>query len=196
MAGKGPLFLRRSDGVLLPLDIERLCAPPDAADLTILRRCHGSVLDIGCGPGRMVSALGGPALGIDVCPAAVARTARSGGAVLRRSVFEHLPNEGRWDMALLIDGNIGIGGDPPLLLERIARIVRPRGVLVAEAEPDDVEETHLVRIDDGHGRLGEPFHWARTGLPALLRSAPEAGWVPVERWTAGGRVFVALQRQG
>ena len=56
-AGRGPLFLRRTDGWLLPLEVERWCAQADAADLSVLRRCEGAVLDVGCGPGRLVAAL-------------------------------------------------------------------------------------------------------------------------------------------
>lgn len=92
--GRGPLFLRRTDGWLLPLEVERWCARADAADLSALRRCEGAVLDVGCGPGRLVAALalrGRTVLGIDVSEAAVAHTVRLGGQALRRSVFEPLP---------------------------------------------------------------------------------------------------------
>ncbi|WP_234316811.1 class I SAM-dependent methyltransferase, partial [Streptomyces sp. NRRL S-15] len=100
--GRGPLFLRRDDGWLLPLDVERWCADADAADLSALHRAEGPVLDIGCGPGRLVAALaarGHRALGIDVSEAAVGHTQRIGGSALRRSVFEPLPGEGRWGTA-------------------------------------------------------------------------------------------------
>lgn len=91
---RGPLFLRRADGWLLPLEVERWCAVADTADLSALRRCEGAVLDIGCGPGRIVAALaaaGHRVLGIDVSEAAVARTVRLGGAALQRSVFAPCP---------------------------------------------------------------------------------------------------------
>lgn len=96
---------------------------PDGA-----RALRGTVLDVGCGPGRLVAELaarGRPALGIDVSEAAVAHTARLGGQALRRSVFEPLPGEGRWDTALLLDGNVGIGGDPAALLHRMAQLLTP-----------------------------------------------------------------------
>lgn len=95
--GRGPLFLRRADGWLLPLDVERWCAGADRTDMSVLARCEGSVLDIGCGPGRLVAALAGRghrALGVDVSPAAVARTARAGAPALCRSVFDRLPGRG------------------------------------------------------------------------------------------------------
>ncbi|MFI0964192.1 class I SAM-dependent methyltransferase [Streptomyces sp. NPDC021080] len=149
-AGRGPLFLRRTDGWLLPLEVERWCARADAVDLQVLARCEGAVLDVGCGPGRLVAELaarGRPALGIDVSEAAVAHTARLGGQALHRSVFEPLPGEGRWGTVLLVDGNIGIGGDPAALLRRTAELLAPGGLLIAETVAGaDVDERVDVRI--------------------------------------------------
>ena len=74
---------------------------------------RGPVLDIGCGPGRHVTALiaaGHAALGIDVSPAPCDRPA-AGGRAVRVSVSAHVPGAGTGHRALL-DGNIGIGGDP------------------------------------------------------------------------------------
>ncbi|MEG3626934.1 class I SAM-dependent methyltransferase [Streptomyces sp. C6-003] len=196
-AGRGPLFLRRTDGWLLPLDVERWCADADPADLTVLRRCEGSVLDVGCGPGRLVAALctrGRRALGIDVSEEAVARTVRLGGRALRRSVFERLPGEGTWDTALLMDGNVGIGGDPDALFARMALLLTSGGLLIAETVPQrDVDERVLVHVTDAHGTVGSPFPWARLGTPALLRYADRAGWLAEGQWSAGGRCFVALR---
>jgi SAM-dependent methyltransferase len=204
--GRGPLFLHRQDGWLLPLDVERWCAEPDAADRTVLARCHGSVLDIGCGPGRLVGSLaarGVPVLGIDVSAEAVRRTERAGGPALVRSVFEPLPGEGRWDTVLLMDGNIGIGGDPAGLLGRVAEIAGPRGALIVEAAAVRGAEAHAeldelvdVRLHDGVDAHGAPFPWARVGVAALLRHARGAGWAPGATWTACGRHFAVLRRRG
>ena len=58
------------------------------------------------------------ALGLDLSPVAV-RLARARGAeAILRSVFADVPGAGRWRTALLLDGNIGIGGAPVPLLER------------------------------------------------------------------------------
>ncbi|MDQ1066920.1 SAM-dependent methyltransferase [Streptomyces canus] len=197
--GQGPLFLRRSDGWLLLLELERWCAAADAADLEVLRRCEGAVLDVGCGPGRLVAALGAGGrrvLGIDVSEAAVARTLALGGRALRRSVFESLPGEGRWGTALLIDGNVGIGGDPPALLDRMSQLLTSGGLLIVETVTDpDIDERVQVRVTDARGATGNPFPWARLGSLALLRHAARTGWAPVDQWTAGGRSFVSLRRR-
>jgi SAM-dependent methyltransferase len=201
--GRGPLYLRRltpggaTAMELLPLDVERWCAAADAVDTDVLRRCGGPVLDVGCGPGRLVAALaarGIPALGVDVSPAAVARTRRLGGSALRRSVFERLPRERRWGTVLLMDGNVGIGGDPVPLLARLRDLVRPGGRLLAEAVADDVDERLTVRVEDAHGRHGRPFPWARVGVTALLHTASVTGWIVTGRWTADNRPFVELHR--
>ncbi|MCT2543063.1 bifunctional 2-polyprenyl-6-hydroxyphenol methylase/3-demethylubiquinol 3-O-methyltransferase UbiG [Streptomyces atratus] len=200
--GHGPLFLRRTDGWLLPLDVERWCAVADAADLSALSRCEGPVLDIGCGPGRLVAALaarGHRALGIDVSEAAVTRTLRLGGSALHRSVFEPLPGEGRWGTVLLADGNVGIGGDPRRLLHRTAELLAPGGLLVAETAPQDIDERVLVQLDDGRAAgsgpaAADPFPWARLGTPALLRYARPHGLHPADQWDADGRSFVSLRR--
>lgn len=206
--GHGPLFLRRTDGRLLPLDVERWCANADAADLSALGRCEGPVLDIGCGPGRLVAELavrGHRALGIDISETAVAHTLRLGGAALHRSVFDPLPGEGRWGTALLLDGNIGIGGNPPLLLRRMANLLAPGGLLIAETTPQDIDERLQVRLDDGRGTAAADtgafgpaaaslFPWARLGTPALLRYAQACRWQPADQWEADGRPFVSLRR--
>ncbi|MFI2119305.1 class I SAM-dependent methyltransferase [Streptomyces rubiginosohelvolus] len=207
--GRGPLFLRRSDGWLLPLDVERWCSDAGSADLSALHRCEGPVLDIGCGPGRLVAeltSLGHRALGIDVSEAAVARTRGLGGAALLRSVFDPLPGEGRWGTLLLLDGNIGIGGDPAALLARAADLLGVGGLLIAETAPVDVDERVRVRLDDGRGgppgesppaacgAAAEPFPWARIGTPALLRHARACGWRTADQWGAEGRTFVSLRR--
>ncbi|MER6574010.1 methyltransferase domain-containing protein [Streptomyces sp. NPDC001093] len=197
--GRGPLFLRRTDGWLLPLEVERWCGRADQVDLEVLDRCEGAVLDVGCGPGRLVAELaarGRTVLGIDVSEAAVDHTIELGGQALRRSVFESLPGEGRWDTVLLMDGNIGIGGEPSVLLDRVAALLRPGGLLIAETVPGHVDERARVQVVDTVGAAratGAPFPWARLGTPALLRYARRAGWRSVAQWSAGGRCFAALR---
>ncbi|AKZ56946.1 hypothetical protein SAM23877_3901 [Streptomyces ambofaciens ATCC 23877] len=178
--------------------MERWCARADPVDLEVLDRCEGAVLDVGCGPGRLVAELaarGRIVLGIDVSEAAVARTLRLGGRSLRRSVFDPLPGEGRWDTVLLMDGNVGIGGDPRALLARVAALLAPGGLLIAETAEADVDERAEVQVVDvtDARTAGSPFPWARIGSAALLRHAGAAGWRAAAQWTSGGRRFVALR---
>jgi rSAM/selenodomain-associated transferase 1 len=169
----------------------------DAADRLLAARCEGPVLDIGCGPGRFVeflSAHGLATLGVDVSAAAVAQTAARGGSVLTRSVRDHLPGQGRWGSVLLADGNVGIGGDPRWLLGRCAELLRPGGLALVEADPDDAAESAVaLRLHGPGGRTSTPLAWARVGSRALLRVAGEAGFVAVEDWRVRGRVFLALR---
>ncbi|WP_308312917.1 methyltransferase domain-containing protein [Streptomyces sp. ISL-1] len=196
-SGHGDLSLRDANGWHLPLDVARWCARADACDLALLRRCAGPVLDIGCGAGRLVEALarrGHRALGIDLCPSAVNSTMGRGGAALCRSVFASLPNEGHWGTALLLDGNIGIGGDPQRLLERIRALVHDQGFLLVETSAAEVDGRHRVRLHDGRRALCATFPWATVGCTALTRYGQAAGWTAVDRWsTAGGRHFAALR---
>ncbi|MFC1414623.1 SAM-dependent methyltransferase [Streptacidiphilus sp. N1-12] len=201
-SGTGPLWLRRADGHRYPLDVERWCAPPDAADRTLLLRClHRRLptIDLGCGPGRLVAELqayGLPALGVDVTRTAVDRALGLGGSALCRSVFDRLPGEGRWGTALLADGNLGIGGDPGALLARTAELLAPGGVLLVEVEPADLDDRVTVTVEDAAGRCGPPFSWARLGARAALVQATAAGFRPTDAWSAHGRHFLALHHPG
>ena len=134
-----PLSLQTVDGRRLGLDIARWLAPVDAADETVLARCVGPTLDVGCGPGRFVRALGVrgvPSLGVDIASTAVAMNVLRGDAALLRSVFARVPGEGRWPVVLVMDGNIGIGGDPRRLLARLADVAGADGRVLVEADPD------------------------------------------------------------
>lgn len=185
------LVLHADSGETILLDAAKFSAPPDAVDKAVLDRCQGPTLDLGCGPGRLVAELAGrgvPALGVDVAPFALLLSRASGASALRRSIFDRLPGAGRWPHALLMDGNIGIGGDPGALLERLRTLIRPHsGELIIETEPEDVDVRYRVRFETG----GE-FGWARIGSEALLALATPLGYVARHVWTADGRRFVAL----
>lgn len=177
-----------------PLHVGRWMAAADGADRTSLRRLEGPVLDVGCGPGRMVGAAraaGLAATGIDVSPDAVDRCRRAGLPVLLRDVFAPLPDEGGWGAVLLIDGNIGIGGDPAALLARCRSLLRPDGALVVETHPNERRDsTSVVRVVGGG--VSAPFPWAEVGERALTAHA--AGFDVDAAWSAGGRRFVRLRR--
>ena len=156
------------------------------------------MLDVGCGPGRFVSALaarGVAALGVDIAEAAVALTRGQGVPALLRNVFAELPGEGRWPTVLLLDGNIGIGGDPSRLLTRVRRLLAPGGRLLVECDPDP-DAAELVRLRFAvHGvPAGPTFPWATVGTGTLRRHAVRTGYSDLEPWDAGGRSFAVLAR--
>ena len=146
-----------------------------AVDELIVSRCSGPVIDIGCGPGRFVEALaarGLPALGIDVSGASVGHTRARGASALCRNVFEPVPGEGRWQTLLLADGNVGIGGDPLVLLDRCRELLSPEGWALVEVDPDeDVDVRTRVTLTGPLGRRSTPFPWALVGARALVRYA-------------------------
>ena len=184
----------------LLLDLARWAKEPDDTDTRVLDRCTGPALDIGCGPGRMVVALaerGIPALGIDVAPAAVRRVLDAGALALVRSVFRHVPGEGRWQQAILLDGCIGIGGAPTALLHRVRELLAPGGVAYVEHDtfPDRVDITS-ARISDGRGGISPPFAWAVIGHRALANAACHAGLRLLDTWTSADRALSVLQRPG
>ncbi len=186
----GPLPVR--------LEVERFRAPADIVDGAIVRAVAGPLLDVGCGPGRLVKAAimaGKIAFGIDVSHAAVQIAHAQGLPVLCRSVFQDLPGAGSWGCALLIDGNIGIGGDPAALLERCAELVVADGAVLVEADPDaDRDRVFEAVLIDDLERASLPFPWAEVGIVALRRYAYQAGLVEVREWRHEGRVFAEFAR--
>jgi len=178
-------------------DVARWSADADAADLTTLDDETGPVLDIGCGPARMVRAAvdrGLTVLGLDVSPTAVAMAREAGLPVAGGSVFDPLPREGQWNLALLLDGNVGIGGDPTALLTRCAEILTTTGSIVVETAPeaslDDSYEAHVV---DDQGHASATFPWAEVGREALHLHAGRSGLRVAQTWSVDGRTFCRLR---
>ena len=178
------------------MDVSRWSDAADVTDLSLLVGARGSVLDIGCGPGRMVKAAAGrglAALGIDVAQAAVDIATAAGLNVLHRSVFEPLPREGEWGLALLIDGNIGIGGDPLALLARTRELLDPAGAVIVEVHPDvDRDRAYEGTVIDIRGHQSANFPWAEVGQDTLESKARHVGLAPVHAWEAGARSFCRL----
>ena len=204
LRGNAAVVVRYRDGRTLPLDVERWQGPARGADESMLGRVTGSALDIGCGPGRLVAALaarGVAALGIDIAPAAVGLTRRAGGQALQLSVFDDIPRAGQWDVAVLADGNIGIGGDPLRLLRRAAELLSPTGRVLVELDPPHSgARSDQVRLEDAEGNAGAWFRWAHVAADAIGPLAAKAGLRVLEEWTAPdqptpiSRWFAALAR--
>jgi SAM-dependent methyltransferase len=165
-------------------------------DEGLLRRCAGPVLDVGCGPGRLTSALatrGHVALGIDLSAHAVRLARRRGAQALHCDVFGPLPNEGGWDRVLLVDGNIGIDGDPARLLRRCRELAAPHGRILVELDPPGARTwAGEVRISADGGVLSDPFPWAYVSANHLALLARTSGLRILDRWTEAKRWFASL----
>lgn len=191
------VHLRREDGGVGRLPAARWCEPLDEVDRSVVDRLDGATLDIGCGPGRFVTgvaAQGVPCLGIDISPAAISMTLQRGGAAVQRDVFGDVPCAGRWRWALLLDGNIGIGGSPVKLLARASELITASGRLLVEVEPPGgLSGSQRVRLETGV-RVGQWFPWAWVALDGLAAVALEAGLRVDSTWSEGGRWFGELAR--
>jgi len=189
--------LRTTDGQPLPTRAHHWVETLTAEDDAVLARAVPPVLDVGCGPGRHVLSLaerGVVALGIDITPAALDLARHRGAPVLARSVFERVPGAGRWASALLLDGNLGIGGHPAVLLERVASLLEPTGTVLVELEPPrTTKDAAVVRFDIG-GVAGPWFAWTAVGADGLAAPAAAAGLVVEDVWPAGDRWFGCLRR--
>lgn len=179
-----------------PLPVHTWLGGADAADLAVLAHCDGPTLDVGCGPGRMgeaLAALGHAVLGVDVVPEAVRRTRGRGVPALLRSVFDPLPGEGRWATALLADGNIGIGGDPVALLQRVRGLIAPDGRVVVDLAPHGtgVRIRH-VRLETAHGR-SRRFPWTIVGADAVQALAHAAGLGRATVHRYGDRTWAVIE---
>jgi SAM-dependent methyltransferase len=198
--GGGPAHegrLRRADGHVEPLPLARWLAPADAVDAELLERVEGAALDIGCGPGRHVAALkraGHPSLGLDLSPVAVEITRGRGADAMLGSVFEDVPGAGTWGTALLLDGNIGIGGRAAALLRRARELLAPGGAVLAELDPPGAG-TGVARVRlEAPGAVSEWFPWSRVSVDHAAELAVQSGLAPAWTLEAGGRWFAALRR--
>jgi SAM-dependent methyltransferase len=186
-------------GHVRAFDVQQWTGAPDRVDRQLfIEPCRGPTLDVGCGPGRLagdLTARGIFAMGIDVSREAVRQTRERGALALRRDVFSTMPGEGRWEHALLADGNLGIGGDPVRLLARLGELLAPGGTVIAEVADDGsgfVRERRRLRVD---GRMSGEFEWAVVGLDAVAGVAADAGMAVVTTHSAGGRHAATLSRR-
>jgi SAM-dependent methyltransferase len=168
----------------------------DDADRAILDLCESPALDVGCGPGRMAAALidaGVIALGIDVVDEAIDQAVDRGAPALRRDVFEALPGEGRWATVLLADGNLGIGGDPEVLLTRVAELLAPGGRVVAEVAAPGIVAKSVWASIECDGLRSSPFRWSVVGVDDIDEVARGAGLRVADLQCHGDRWVVVLE---
>jgi SAM-dependent methyltransferase len=181
-----------------PLPVAEWARDADDADALLLAHCVGPTLDVGCGPGRLtaaLAALGHVVLGIDVVEEAVGQTRERGGTALRRDVFDQVPGEGRWGTALLADGNVGIGGDPPALLRRLHQLLDPRGRMVVEVAPPGVPDASGWAALECAGLRSRPFRWSVVGADGIAAVAASVGLAAVAVHATAGRWCAVLEER-
>ena len=189
--------VRSIDGTLEPLPLERWLGGLDAADLAALALAEAPVLDLGCGPGRHLAALraaGKRGLGVDLSPVAVRLARRRGATAIPGDVFGAVPGAGRWRTALLLDGNVGIGGSPAVLLRRTRELLAGGGSALVEVDPPGAP-TFRTRVRlEAPDVVSEWFAWARVGVDGIEPLAWRAGLRHDDTLDAGGRWIAVLRR--
>jgi SAM-dependent methyltransferase len=195
LAGFGPVEIEHTDGRREPLPVDQW-RDGRLGDEALLNRCEGPTLDVGSGPGRLTVALaerGLPVLGIDVTPYAVELTRAAGALALLRDVFDRVPGTGRWETVLLADGNIGIGGDPPVLLRRVAALLSRGGRAIVEL--GETTHTEWIRLCDSR-QASDWFRWSHVAADAIGECAGAAGLAVAGVWTEASRWFAELDLAG
>lgn len=191
-------FARLRDGSVRPLRVDRWIAAADAVDERALAQIGGPVLDVGCGPGRHLHALarrGVFGLGVDLSPVAVDLARGGGVSAIVGSIFGEVPRAGWWRSALLLDGNIGIGGNPVRLLSRVTELLTRDGeVLVELAAPAAGTIKTMARLETSSA-ISDWFPWAEVSAASINELSAQAGLSTGEAWSDGGRWFVALRRR-
>ncbi len=198
--GSGTLTLRpvssEHEAAAVDFDVRSWCDEASPLERSLLQSLQGPVLDVGCGPGRLLAAaqrMGLPALGIDTSAEAVRRARGRGARVLEQSVFAPLPQSGLWQSIILLDGNVGIGGGITSLLRRCSQLIAPHGTLLVEVEADeDMDTVYSAVLEDADGNQSESFRWARTGSAGLVSRAQRSGWVVTSIQRLNDRVFCRL----
>lgn len=199
-AGGGLLSIATADRrpeVAATLDVSAFLAPATVEEREALALTSGPLLDVGCGPGRIVRAAidaGRLALGIDISSAAVVHANAEGLPVLRRSVFEPLPTEGAWGALTLFDGNVGIEGDPEALLKRCAGLLARTGRMVVETHPEPERDRRFeARLIHPSGGSSGWFSWAEAGAETVLSIVSRLG-MQTRTVSFGERCFVVATR--
>ena len=184
------------DGTRRRLPFERWLRRAADEEEQLLQWATGPVLDVGCGVGRHLTALGRrgvAATGVEISPRAVQIARARGAEVLEGSIFDH-PTAGGWGSALLLDGNIGIGGDPERLLARVAELLRPGGNALVELDPPR-SETRMLRLRlEGPHDVSDWIPWAWVGADAIAPIAAGVGLALDDLWSTERRWFARLRR--
>jgi SAM-dependent methyltransferase len=188
------ISIQLADGTDIPLPAGQW-SETRPGDGSIIERCYGATLDVGCGAGRITAALtaaGVLALGIDISAYAVRLCRRRGAAAVQQDIFAPAPDIGRWQHVVLIDGNIGIYADAAALLERCKELLHENGTIIVEASsPGTGNQKLLVRLLDG-STPSRPFSWLLCDVGSIKAVGLSVGLQATAEWAVNGRWFVEL----
>jgi hypothetical protein len=129
-----------------------------------------------------------------VCPEAIALALDGGALALQGSVFDRVPGAGDWRGILLLDGSIGIGGDPIALRRRVAALLHPAGDVWVELDPPGTPCAPVAARLEGPTGVSTAFSWPRLTPRALEAAARRAGLNIAETWMAERRPLARLTR--
>ena len=191
-------WIRHEDGEVRVLPAHRWLGArglDEIFDEAVTQMCIGPTIELGCGPGRLVARLirrGIPALGIDRSAAAIRLAGRCGAPAMLGDVFEPLPGMGRWQTVLLVDGNVGLGGDPRRILGRAAGLLDRGGRCLAEFDAEAIGiRARWVRLESAYD-VGPWFRWASVGVDSAAVLAAQVGLTLASVSLIGGRVVASL----
>jgi SAM-dependent methyltransferase len=184
------------NGTSLVFPVDRFLAAADPLDRRLLDGVQGPVLDVGCGPGRHLRELsrrGVYALGVDLSAVAVELACNAGARAMVADIFGDVPGAGTWCTALLLDGNVGIGGDPVRLLTRLRSLLVPDGAVLVELDaPGTAAPTVKARLEVAD-ESSDWFPWARVAASETVAVARNAGMTVESEWSCAGRWFARLR---
>jgi hypothetical protein len=133
-----------------------------------------------------------PALGIDRSATAIRLAGRGGALALLGDVFAPLPGTGRWRTVLLVDGNVGLGGDPRRILARAAELLARGGRCVVEFDTEVFGvRPRWVRLESAR-EVGPWFRWASVGVDSAGTLAAQVGLTLTGVRLIGGRVIAIM----
>ena len=98
------------------------------------------------------------------------------------------------ELALILDGSIGIGGDAVALLRRVGSLLAPGGHVLVETEPPEQPSERLGMVIKPESGRESWFDWATLSASDASLIARAANFRVAEHWQDSGRWFVQLDK--
>jgi hypothetical protein len=98
---------------------------------------------------------------------------------------------GLWQTVLLVDGNVGLSGDPRRILARAAQLLTRGGHCVAESDTEVIGvRARWVHLETA-GDVGPWFRWAPVGVDSAATLAAHVGLTLTGVRLIGGRIIAS-----